>query len=96
MDGPRSPRQAGLHHGGGHIPIGYEYEDGHLVINPYEAEQVRKIYEWYLAGDSLKTITDKLQEVGYTNSTAATTHGPASETSSAMRPTPDGCILEMS
>ena len=59
--------KTGLHHGGGHIPIGYEYEDGHLVINPYEAEQVRKIYEWYLAGDSLKTITDKLQEVGYTN-----------------------------
>ena len=28
---------------------------------------MRKIYEWYLAGDSLKTITDKLQEVGYTN-----------------------------
>lgn len=42
--------KTGLHHGGGHIPIGYEYEDGHLVINPYEAEQVRKIYEWYLAG----------------------------------------------
>ena len=59
--------KTGLHHGGGHIPIGYEYEDGHLVINPYEAEQVRKIYEWYLAGDSLKTITDKLQEAGYTN-----------------------------
>lgn len=59
--------KTGLHHGGGHIPIGYEYEDGHLVINPYEAEQVRKIYEWYLAGASLKTITDRLQEAGYTN-----------------------------
>lgn len=59
--------KTGLHHGGGHIPIGYEYEDGHLVINPYEAEQVRKIYEWYLAGDSLKAITDKLQDAGYTN-----------------------------
>ena len=59
--------KTGLHHGGGYIPIGYEYEDGHLVINPYEAEQVRKIYEWYLAGASLKTITDRLQEAGYTN-----------------------------
>lgn len=59
--------KTGLHHGGGYIPIGYEYEDGHLVINPYEAEQVRKIYKWYLAGASLKTITDRLQEAGYTN-----------------------------
>ena len=59
--------KTGLHHGGGNIPIGYEYEDGKLLVNPYEAEQVKKIYEWYLAGASLKAITDRLQEQGYTN-----------------------------
>ena len=59
--------KTGLHHGGGHIPVGYDYEDGHLIVNPYEAEQVRKIYDWYLAGASLKTIADRLQEAGYTN-----------------------------
>ena len=59
--------KTGLHHGGGNIPIGYEYEDGKLIVNPYEAEQVRKIYEWYLAGASLKAITDRLQAQGYTN-----------------------------
>lgn len=59
--------KTGLHHGGGNIPIGYDYEDGKLIVNPYEAEQVRKIYEWYLSGASLKAITDKLQDVGYTN-----------------------------
>ena len=59
--------KAGLHHGGGYIPIGYNYEDGHLVVNPYEAEQVRKIYEWYLAGGSLASITDRLHAEGYTN-----------------------------
>lgn len=59
--------KAGLYHGGGKIPIGYDYVDGHLVINPYEAEQVQKIYEWYLAGGSLKTITERLQAEGYTN-----------------------------
>jgi len=59
--------KTGLHHGGGNIPIGYEYEDGKLRVNPYEAEQVKKIYEWYLAGASLKAITDRLQEQGYTN-----------------------------
>ena len=59
--------KTGLHHGGGYTPIGYDYVDGKLVINPYEAEQVRKIYEWYLAGSSLKAIADRLQEEGYTN-----------------------------
>ena len=59
--------KAGLHQGGGFIPIGYDYHDGKLVINPYEAEQVRKIFEWYIAGGSLKTITDRLQSEGYTN-----------------------------
>ena len=59
--------KTGLYHGGGHIPIGYEYSDGKLVINPYEAEQVKKIYEWYLSGSSLKAITDRLQDEGYTN-----------------------------
>lgn len=59
--------KTGLHHGGGFIPIGYDYADGKLTVNPYEAEQVRKIYEWYLAGSSLKAIADRLQEEGYTN-----------------------------
>ena len=59
--------KTGLHHGGGYVPIGYNYEDGKLIINPYEAEQVRKIYEWYLAGLSLKSIAERLQEEGYSN-----------------------------
>ena len=46
---------------------GYNYENGKLVINPYEAEQVRKIYEWYIAGESLAGITKRLHEAGYTN-----------------------------
>jgi site-specific DNA recombinase len=59
--------KSGLHHGGGYIPIGYEYDNGKLIVNEYEAEQVRKIYEWYLSGSSLKAITDRLQAEGYTN-----------------------------
>ena len=59
--------KTGLHHGGGYAPIGYNYEDGKLTINPYEAEQVRKIYEWYLAGLSCKAIAERLQEEGYSN-----------------------------
>ena len=59
--------KTGLYHGGGNIPIGYDYSDGKLTINPYEAEQVRKIFEWYLSGLSLKAVTDRLQDEGYTN-----------------------------
>ena len=59
--------KAGLYHGGGNTPIGYDYVDGKLVVNPYEAEQVRKIYEWYLAGGSLISITERLRDEGYTN-----------------------------
>ena len=59
--------KAGLHHGAGYIPIGYTYQNGKLIVNPYEAEQVRKIYEWYLGGLSLQSIVDRLHENGYTN-----------------------------
>ncbi|MBR1396928.1 MAG: recombinase family protein, partial [Selenomonadaceae bacterium] len=59
--------KAGLFHGSGYIPIGYEYQDGKLIINPYEAEQVRKIYEWYLGGASYQTITNRLHSANYTN-----------------------------
>ena len=59
--------KAGLHHGAGYIPIGYNYQDGKLIVNVYEAEQVKKIYEWYLGGLSLQAIADRLRAEGYTN-----------------------------
>ena len=59
--------KAGLRHGGGYAPIGYDYVDGKLVVNAYEAEQVRKIFEWFLAGSSLKSIAKRLREEHYTN-----------------------------
>lgn len=66
--------KAGLHQGAGCTPIGYNYQDGKLVINPYEAEQVRKIYEWYLNGLSFQAIVDKLHEAGYTNRYSSYNH----------------------
>ena len=59
--------KAGLHQGSGNIPIGYDYRDGKLYVNLYEAEQVRKIYEWYLGGASYSKIAKRLREMGYTN-----------------------------
>ena len=57
----------GLFHGGGFVPVGYNYVDGRLVPDPYEAEQVRLIYKWYLSGLSLWAIKKRLNEGGYTN-----------------------------
>lgn len=56
----------GYFHGGGYIPLGYDYTDGELVINDYEAMQVREIYDLFLKGYPIsrirKTMSDK-----YTN-----------------------------
>jgi site-specific DNA recombinase len=39
----------GLWHGGGWDPFGYKYVDGHLVVDPIEAEIVRETYELFLS-----------------------------------------------
>ena len=57
----------GLFHGGIYFPIGYDYDNGKLVINEYEAAQVRKIYDWYLDGNSPEKIAERLRVEGYTN-----------------------------
>ncbi len=46
----------GYFHGGGFTPIGYDYVDGNLVINEYEAMQVRKVFELFLLEKSLHYI----------------------------------------
>lgn len=57
----------GYFHGGGFIPIGYDYIDGELVINEYEAMQVREIYDLFLKGYPIARIRKILEDKGYTN-----------------------------
>lgn len=47
----------GLWHTSGKPPIGYDYIDGHLVINENEAEQIRVIYQRFLSGETLGAIS---------------------------------------
>lgn len=59
--------KAGLYHGGGYAPIGYDYsrkEDGGagLIVNEYEAMQVREIYSLYLGGMSINRLQEYLSE----------------------------------
>lgn len=52
----------GLYHGGSTIPTGYDYVDGKLVINEYEANQIREIYKRFLNGESINSIQKYMHE----------------------------------
>lgn len=54
--------KAGLYHGGGNIPFGYDYINGHLVINETEAIIIRDIYKLFLAGTAINRIETIIQE----------------------------------
>lgn len=56
----------GLYHGGGYNPLGYDYIDGKLVVNDYEALQIRKVYELFLEGWTIQSI-QKYMASNYTN-----------------------------
>lgn len=58
--------KAGYWHGGSNVPIGYDFIDGKLVINEYEALQVRTIYKMFLEGETIHGITRYMNE-HYTN-----------------------------
>ena len=42
-----------------HVPFGYKIENGKAKIDEVTSEQVRKIFQFYLEGDSLLTIAKK-------------------------------------
>lgn len=52
--------KAGYFHGGGNPPTGYDYTDGLLVVNEYEAMQVREVFASFLAGQSVNAIRRSL------------------------------------
>ena len=45
--------------GRGHTPLGYRIENGAAVIVPEQAEQIRKIYAGYLAGQGFIEVNKK-------------------------------------
>lgn len=47
----------GLWRGGSNVPTGYRFEDGQLVVDDYEALQVRQIFDLFLAGKSFHAIS---------------------------------------
>lgn len=67
MLGQRERAKAGLHHGSRMSPIGYEFEGDSLVINEYEAAQVRLIYKLFLEGKSMASIAKYMREAGFSH-----------------------------
>ncbi len=54
--GREARAKAGYYHGGGnHKPLGYDYVDGKLIVNPYEAQIVREMYDLYVDGNSINS-----------------------------------------
>ena len=55
----------GKFHGGGYEPIGYDYVDGELKVNEFEAMQIREIHRLYQEGKGFHTIERIFAERGY-------------------------------
>jgi site-specific DNA recombinase len=60
---------------GGNLPLGYERQDNTLAINPAEAEQVRTIFERYLAVGSVDNLRSELAARGIRSKRRVTRKG---------------------
>ncbi|MFZ1942660.1 MAG: recombinase family protein [Acidobacteriaceae bacterium] len=49
---------------GGSVPVGYDLEDRHLVVNPAGAEHVREIYRLYLKLGCVTKLKEHLKQTG--------------------------------
>ncbi|WP_352399195.1 recombinase family protein [Anaerotignum sp.] len=52
--------KAGYFHGGGNAPHGYDYVNGELMVNDYEAMQIEEIYNLFIQGKSINAITKSM------------------------------------
>ena len=65
MLGKDSRAKEGKWHGGTWIPLGYDYTDGELVVNEYEAMQIKEIADLFLKRTPVRTIEKKVTAKGY-------------------------------
>ena len=62
--GREARAKQGLFHGSCYAPIGYDYINGRLVINDFEALQIKRIYNDYANGKAPYTLVQELTEAG--------------------------------
>ena len=65
MAGKDGRAKEGKWHGSKWVPIGYDYEYDRLVINEYEAMQIREIADLFLQGTPVRTIATIVTNKGY-------------------------------
>lgn len=58
----------GLHNGQVQTPIGYRYVNGKLIVDEYEAEQIRYLAELYLKGYGASKMVQEMNKKGYRTS----------------------------
>ncbi|TCO72188.1 recombinase family protein [Marinisporobacter balticus] len=61
----------GLWRGGGNIPIGYDFVNDELIINPYETMQIQEIFHLYTQGYGQDKIAALLNEKGLKTNSGA-------------------------
>ncbi len=64
MVGRTARAKAGLYHGGGQSPGGYDFIDGRLYVNESEAFQIREIFQLYASGLTIRQVRDDLNDRG--------------------------------
>lgn len=65
MLGRTARAKEGLFHGGSNGAIGYEYINGQLVINEFEAMQIKEAFDLYCSGYSFRDIKKVFDDKGY-------------------------------
>ena len=67
--GKEARAKEGKWHGGSTPPIGYDYDAAAdlLIVNEYEAMQIRELYDLFLQGTPLRTIETMFTAKGYTH-----------------------------
>lgn len=75
----------GLFHGGGFTPIGYDYVESQLIINEYEAMQVREVFKLFLEGNAITAIVKHMKRKKYTHKHGGWYH-PATVVSALTTP----------
>lgn len=65
--GREARAKEGKWHGGGTVPIGYDYANGMLTVNDFEAMQIREAHRMYQDGFSLSEIVETFVRRGYTH-----------------------------
>lgn len=64
MMGLTARAKKGKFHGSAHIPIGYDYIDGELIVNDFERVQVQTAFKMCASGSSATSIMNYLNNAG--------------------------------